>query len=96
MFLGTVPFGAGAAVIPIVSPPMFRAQLVALYLLVANVVGQAGGPWGVAVLTDSVFADDKAVGSSLMIVVPLLLATGAAIVALGWRPLAEKLKGVSD
>lgn len=96
MFLGTVPFGAGAAVIPTVSPPMFRAQLVALYLLVANIVGQAGGPWAVAFLTDSVFADDKAVGSSLMVVVPLLLATGAAIVSLGWRPLAEKLKGVSD
>lgn len=93
MFLGTVPFGAGAAVIPTVSPPMFRAQLVALYLLVANIVGAAGGPWGVAFMTDSVFADDKAVGNSLMIVVPLLLATGAAIVALGWRPLAEKLKG---
>ena len=96
MFFGTVPFGAGVAVIPTVSPPMFRAQLVALYLLVANLVGQAGGPWGVAFMTDSVFNDDKAVGQSLMIVVPLLLALGAAIAITGWRPLAAKLSGVKD
>lgn len=96
MFFGTVPFGAGAAVIPTVSPPMFRAQLVALYLLIANIVGQAGGPWVVALVTDAVFADDKAVGYSLMIVVPSVLAAGAAIAVLGWRPLAAKIKNISD
>jgi MFS family permease len=95
MFFGSMPFGAGVAVIPTVSPPMFRAQLVAIYLLVANLVGQAGGPLGVAFMTDSVFGDDKAVGQSLMIVVPLLLATGAVIAVLGWRPLAAKLNKIS-
>lgn len=93
MLLSTMPFGAGAAVIPTVSPPMFRAQLVALYLLVANIIGQAGGPWVVALMTDSVFNDDQAVGTSLMIVVPTLLASGALIAVLGWRPLAAKLGG---
>lgn len=91
MFFGTVPFGAGAAVIPTVSPPMFRAQLVALYLLVANLVGQAGGPWGVAFFTDSVFKDERAVGWSIMIVVPTLLLAGAVITFSGWRPLATRL-----
>ncbi|MEO0574828.1 MAG: MFS transporter [Pseudomonadota bacterium] len=96
MFFGTVPFGAGAAVIPTVSPPMFRAQLVALYLLVANLVGSAGGPWGVAFMTDAVFADDRAVGKSLMVVVPVLLAMGAAIATTGWRPLAAKTRDAND
>ncbi|MEL7296872.1 MAG: MFS transporter [Pseudomonadota bacterium] len=92
MYFGTVPFGAGAAVIPTVSPPMFRAQLVAIYLLVANLVGQAGGPWGVALITDYVFGDDKAVGRSLLIVVPVLLLMGSTIAASGWAPLAEKMR----
>ncbi|MFK8054343.1 MAG: spinster family MFS transporter [Woeseiaceae bacterium] len=95
MYLGTVPFGAGAAVIPTVSPPIFRAQLVALYLLVANLIGQAGGPWGVAFMTDFVFGDDQAIGRSLMVVVPTLLILGAIIATIGWRPLAEK-SGASD
>jgi hypothetical protein len=43
-----------------------------------------------------VFADDKAVGQSLMIVVPSLLVFGAAIALLGWRPLAAKINKISS
>ena len=84
---GAAPFGAAVAVIPMVSPPQFRAQLVALYLLVANLLGQAGGPWVVAQLTDSVFGNEAAVGWSLMIAVPLLLLAGSLLTWTGWRPL---------
>ena len=87
VLFGAIPFGGGVAVIPMVSPPQFRAQLVALYLLVANVLGQAGGPWLVAQFTDRVFADDAAVGWSLMIAVPLLLIIGSLLTLYGWRPL---------
>ncbi len=91
MLFGTMPFGAGAAVIPTVSPPMYRAQLVALYLLVANIIGASGGPWSVAVVTDQVFKDPLAVGKSIMFVVPTLLVVGALLTAVGWRPLARRL-----
>lgn len=91
MFFGTMPFGAGAAIIPGVAPPKYRAQLVAVYLLIANLVGQAGGPWFVAFVTDNVFKSDLAVGKSLALVVPLLLLSGAAICAFGWRPLHAQL-----
>ena len=91
MFFGTMPFGAGPAAIPAISPPFFRAQLVAVYLLVANLLGQAGGPWVVAMLTDNVFERPEAIGSSLAIAVTTLLLLGSALAAFGCRPLRERL-----
>ncbi len=81
--LGSMPFGAGTAVIPIMTPSRFRAQLVAVYLLVANLIGQAGGPWLVALFTDRVFGVDAAVGYSLLVVVTAVLATGSAVIWFG-------------
>ena len=95
VLFGAVPFGGAVAVIPMVSPPQFRAQLVAIYLLVANILGQAGGPWLVALFTDRVFADEAAVGWSLMISVPLLLAIGSLLTMAGWRPLRAQMAETS-
>ncbi len=81
--LGSIPFGAGTAVIPIMTPSRFRAQLVAVYLLVANLIGQAGGPWMVALFTDRVFQTPESVGYSLLVVVSTVLTAGAAVVWLG-------------
>lgn len=91
MFFGTMPFGAGTAVIPILAPARLRAQLVAVYLLCANFIGQAGGPWFVATVTDRVFGRDDAVGYSISLVVTLLLAGGAGICWAGLRPLRDYL-----
>jgi MFS family permease len=83
VFFGTLAFGAGPALIPVISPPRMRALLVALYLLVANIVGQAGGPWLVAVFTDYVFGAAELVRYSLAIVPAALALLGAALVASG-------------
>lgn len=91
VMFGAIPFGGGVAVLPMVSPPQFRGQLVAIYLLVANILGQAGGPWLVAQFTDRVFADEADVGWSLMIAVPLLLVVGSLLTMSGWRPLRAQL-----
>ncbi|MEM7704409.1 MAG: MFS transporter [Pseudomonadota bacterium] len=91
MFFGTMPFGPGPATIPIIAPPYFRAQLVALYLLVANLVGQSGGPWVVAMLTDNLFKRPDAINYSLAITVPVLLLIGAGLATVGWKPLRERL-----
>ena len=91
MFLGTIPFGAGTAVIPMVAPSQFRAQLVAIYLLIANFLGQAGGPWFVALWTDKVFANPAAVGDSLAVTVTGLLGLGALLLSVGLSPLRRLL-----
>jgi hypothetical protein len=42
-FFGTMPFGAGTAALPLLTPNRMRAQMVALYLVVANLLGQGLG-----------------------------------------------------
>jgi MFS family permease len=91
MFFGTMPFGAGTAVIPILAPARLRAQFVAVYLLFANLIGQAGGPWFVASVTDRVFGDPNAVGYSISIVLAVLMAAGSAICWFALRPLRDYL-----
>ena len=87
VFFGTMAFGAGPALIPVICPARMRGLLVAIYLLIANIVGQAGGPLIVALFTDRVFGAPELVRYSLMAAPALLLVTGAALVSLGFRGL---------
>ena len=85
-FLGTIPFGAGVATFPLVTPNRMRAQVMALYLLIANLLSYSLGPTLIALITDHVFADEKAINLSLAIAVPLVMAAGAALILLALRP----------
>ena len=96
MLFGTMPFGAGTAVIPILTPARLRAQFVAAYLLFANFIGQAGGPWLVANITDRVFEAPDRVGYSLSIAVTLLLAGGTLTCWAALRPLRRYLAATNS
>lgn len=87
VFFGTMPFGAGPALIPVICPPRMRGLLVAIYLLIANLIGQAGGPLVVALFTDWVFGSPELVSRSLMVAPVALLILGAALVGRGMAPL---------
>ena len=87
-FLGPMPFGAGIAAIPAISPNRMRAQMMALYLLLANLLGVGGGPWLVAVVTDRVFRNPAMLRYSLAIVGPALLLGGALLLSCAVRPFA--------
>ena len=89
VFFGTMAFGAGPALIPVICPARMRGLLVAIYLLIANIVGQAGGPLIVALFTDRVFGSPELVRYSLMAAPALLLVSGAILVKLGFRGLRE-------
>ena len=93
VFFGTMAFGAGPALIPVICPARMRGLLVALYLLVANLVGQAGGPWIVAVFTDYVFGAPELVKYSLMVVPSTLLLFGAALIWSGFPGLRAMMEG---
>jgi MFS family permease len=84
VFFGTLSLGAGPALIPVVAEPRMRGVLVASYLFVASLIGQAGGPWLVALCTDFVFGDPQAVRYSLAIVPAILLVAAAGFL---WRGL---------
>lgn len=87
IFFGTMAFGAGPALIPVICPPRMRGLLVAVYLLIANVFGQAGGPLIVALFTDYVFGSPERVRDSLLAAPVLLIAIGIALLSLGFKGL---------
>lgn len=64
-FLKSFPVAVGLAALQQITPNRMRARVVALYLLVANILGVGLGPTVVALITDYVFHDEMAVGYSL-------------------------------
>ncbi|MDB5971059.1 MAG: transporter [Hydrocarboniphaga sp.] len=86
VLLMAAPFGVAAAGVQEIVPPAMRAQASAIYLFVINLVGLGLGPTCVAVLTETVFADDRAVGQSLMIVCVIAFAGAAALLGWGLAP----------
>ncbi len=90
LFFGTVPFGAGVSTFPLITPNRMRAQVIAVYLLVANLVGYSAGPLLVAWLTDEVFGDPLAIDQSLAIAPPAAMAVGLLLVLLARRAFLTK------
>ncbi len=75
-FFTSFAFGAGGAAVVILTPAHMRAQVSAVYLFFVNMIGLGLAPFLTAILTDSVFANDLAVGKSCAIV-----AGGASVLA---------------
>ena len=84
--LGTIPFGAGIATFPLITPNRMRAQVMAFYLLVANLFSYSAGPLFIGWLTDEVFGDEKAINLSLAVAPPITIALGALLILLAIRP----------
>jgi MFS family permease len=87
LFFGVMPFGAGPAAIPIIAPNRMRAQIMAVYLLFANLLGAGLGPWLIAAFTDMVLQDAAAIRYSIAIVGTTVTLLGGTIVGLGARSL---------
>ena len=90
LFFGVMPFGAGPAAIPVMAPNRMRAQLMAAYLLIANLIGAGLGPWMVAAYTDDILADPKAIRFSIAIVGTSVALIGAAVVGVGARAIRAR------
>lgn len=86
LFLGTVPFGAGVATFPLITPNRMRAQVIAAYLLVANLVGYSAGPILVAWLTDNVFGDPALINLSLATAPVGMMMIGVILIIIARRP----------
>lgn len=84
-FFAGFPFGGGYAALLEITPNRMRAQVVALFALFANVVGQGGGPTLVAVLTDYLFRDDGALSKSLALLALVASPLAAAFLWYGRR-----------
>ncbi|MEL7030343.1 MAG: MFS transporter, partial [Pseudomonadota bacterium] len=96
LFFGTMPFGAGPATLPMITPNRMRAQVVAIYLLVANMVGYALGPTLIALVTDYALGDPQKLFYSLAFAPAAILAAGVVVLALGLAPFRRMLKEQQD
>ncbi|HEX7782620.1 MAG TPA: MFS transporter [Sphingobium sp.] len=67
-FLGPLALGSGPAAVQLLTPPRFRGQVSAVYLIVTSVIGVAGGPALTAFFTDRVFVDELRIDDSLALV----------------------------
>ena len=68
VFFGSMPYGIAPAAIQRMMPNSMRAQATSIYLFVINIVGMGLGPTVVALITEHVFHDEKALNYSLLIV----------------------------
>jgi MFS family permease len=91
VFFLSMPFGVAPAAIQEIMPNAMRGQASALYLFVVNLLGLGLGPTAVALLTDKVFADDQAVGYSLLIVTVSAELIAAVLLWLGLKPYRDSL-----
>jgi len=89
MLLGTIHGGVAGAALQLVTPNRLRARMVALYFLVANLVGLGLGPTAIALVTDLVFREDAALRYGLAIVTAVALPVSALILTLGLKPFAR-------
>lgn len=83
-FVSPIPFGPGVATIAMQVPPKMRGQAIALYFLIANLIGLSVGPTLIAVLTDSFFQDTDKVGLSIALAA-FILSLPALLIMLSGR-----------
>ena len=85
VFFTSAPFGVAPAAIQEMMPNSMRGQASAIYLFVNNLVGLGLGPTSVALISDYVFHDDKAVGQALLIVSVASSAVASLLLWFGMR-----------
>ncbi len=76
LYFASFPMATSAAALQLMAPNQMRAQVTALFFLFMNLFGITGGASLVAMSTDYLFQDEKAVGFSMA-----LVACGAALIA---------------
>ncbi|MEM6835017.1 MAG: MFS transporter [Pseudomonadota bacterium] len=95
LFLGALPFGVGTAALPLISPNRMRAQMVAGYLFVANLLSYGVGPIAVTAFSDYVLGGGDTLGLAFAIILPVLILLGATVLATGLAPYREVVGGTA-
>lgn len=96
ILFGSSPFGAGVATYPPITPNRMRAQVIAIYMLIANLFGYSAGPLLIAWLTEQVFGSPDAIDRSIAAGAGLTMIVGIALVLLGLGPYRAILRRRAD
>ncbi|MBU6267271.1 MAG: MFS transporter [Sphingomonadales bacterium] len=81
LIMSTASMGPAAA--QVVTPPHLRGRVSAVFVLVTGLVGMVLGNLLVGLFTDHVLGDPKQVGTSLVLLVAIVLSLAAVLLALG-------------
>jgi len=84
-------FGGGLAALQEITPNRMRALVSAGYLLLINLIGAAGGPVAIALITDHWFADPARLPQSIAIVCAIASPLSLAFLLLGLKGYAKAL-----
>jgi MFS family permease len=83
--------GLAGGALQLMTPNQMRGQVMALYLLAANLLGLGLGPTVVAASTDFVFGYDAAIGKSLALAAGILCPIAALLLWSGLAPMQRQL-----
>jgi MFS family permease len=96
MLIGTIHGGVAGAALQLITPNRLRARMVALYFLVANLIGLGLGPTAIALVTQVGFGRDDALRYGLAIVTGVALPISALILTAGLRPFARAVEAAEQ
>jgi spore maturation protein SpmA len=83
--------GPAMTALQMITPNQMRAQILALYYLILNLVGYGLGPTAVALLTDHVFAREDALNLAMSLIAVILGPIAALITWYGLKPYGESV-----
>lgn len=92
-FLLGYPFGIATSALQLMTPARMRGQAAAVYYITVNVIGFTTGPLSIALMTDYLFADDRALALSVAIAPLLFVPLGATLM---WRSRAAFARQVGS
>jgi len=90
-FLSSFPVALITAALQIITPNQMRAQITAIFFLLANLLGVGLGPTLVATITDYVFRNEQSVGYSIIVANLVITPVVAVLLWWGLRPFRESL-----
>lgn len=93
VFFSAFQGGIAGGALQLMTPNRMRGQVMALYLLAANLIGLGLGPTFIAATTDYVFGYDAAIGKSIALCSAILCPIGAFIL---WRSLPAIRKQLAE
>ena len=96
MLVGTIHGGVAGAALQMITPNRLRARMVALYFLVANLIGLGLGPTAIALVTDLGFGRPEALRYGLAIVTAVALPISAVILTAGLKPFARAVEAAEQ
>lgn len=89
IFFGSLAMACAPTAIQLATPNQLRAQVSAIFMLALNIITALVGPTGVGLVTDLIFKDEAAVGTSMALVVGICMPLAALLLWLGRTPFRD-------